>query len=152
LRLYRRTGSRSDEGIGLFSDDDCKFEVDWDNRDRHTHEHCHHFTRQQQRRQSTMTSTTRNRSKLVEISPGTFVSLRGSEETWDFVKSGRKASTACKECSARLLCINTVNMVMCPKCHVIFPIEGRRKKASNDGGVGRGMIEDDALLELNRIG
>ena len=183
--------SRSDEGSAVPSFSATGGEWDDDLRG-HNHQ-----LRTLQRRRSSMTSPVRssggrslfpskgqrksmsNRNekvyqrKLVEVTPGTFVPLRGSDETWDSIKEGRTVTACCTGCSVRLYCIDTVSMVMCPDCDLIFPIvvnggntetsrsaiatvtnkgSGSSSSKERRGGLGLGMKEDDALLELNRIG
>mmetsp|Transcript_32823 Transcript_32823/g.79789 ORF Transcript_32823/g.79789 Transcript_32823/m.79789 type:complete len:638 (+) Transcript_32823:734-2647(+) len=130
--------SRSDEGSALPS---SSATGEWDD-DLRGH---NHQLRALHRRRSSMTSPVRSSSgrslfpgkgkrtsktngnekvyeqKLVEVTPGTFVPLRGSDETWDCIKSGQTVTTCCTGCSVRLYCIETVSMVMCPDCDLIFP-------------------------------
>jgi hypothetical protein len=84
---------------------------------------------------------------LVEVMPGTFVPLRGSAETWEAVQSGHITRTTCFSCMTRLVCIDDADMVMCPECQLISPVDG----GVGGGGLGLGMKADDAFHELERF-
>jgi hypothetical protein len=84
---------------------------------------------------------------LVEVMPGTFVPLRGSAETWAAVQSGHITRTTCFSCTTRLVCIDDADMVMCPACQLISPVDG----GLGGGGLGLGMKADDAFHELERL-
>lgn len=87
----------------------------------------------------------------IEISPGVFARLRGSEETWNAIKSGNSTHTKCFSCELSLLCISDAEYVICPACRVVSPITMRNHyqgKQSHhllhplpalSGGVGLGM-------------
>lgn len=88
---------------------------------------------------------------LVEVTPGNFVPLIGSESTWSAVQEGRIAHTTCFDCMARLVCINVADMIMCPECRVISPVSDESGKASGGGGLGLGMKEEDAMREVSNV-
>jgi hypothetical protein len=70
---------------------------------------------------------------FIEVMPGIFCALRGSEETWQALLDGSTQHTKCASCSLSLECINAVSMVLCPTCRMITPLEG------GDGGLGLGV-------------
>eukprot|EP00934_Nitzschia_sp_Nitz4_P002282 Nitzschia sp. Nitz4//scaffold227_size32659//12721//13737//NITZ4_007898-RA/size32659-processed-gene-0.25-mRNA-1//-1//CDS//3329542794//2282//frame0 len=74
---------------------------------------------------------------MIEVTPGQYVPLLGSAETWSAVQRG--------QVSRATLCIDTADMVLCPSCRGISPVEGGR-----GGGLGLGMKEEDAMAELAR--
>lgn len=84
--------------------------------------------------------------KMVEVTPGNFVPLRGSAETWEAIRNMRIQKCVCYICTSRLVCVEDADMVMCPGCRAISPIEGGR-----GGGLGLGMKEEDASIELQRL-
>jgi hypothetical protein len=86
--------------------------------------------------------------RLVEVTPGTYVKLRGSEETWRAIRTGRTIRTACLSCAVMLLCIVDADMVMCPACRSISPVE---RDGFGGGGLGLGMAEAEARIELDRL-
>mmetsp|Transcript_30803 Transcript_30803/g.62453 ORF Transcript_30803/g.62453 Transcript_30803/m.62453 type:complete len:1344 (+) Transcript_30803:268-4299(+) len=51
---------------------------------------------------------------LIEISPGRFEFLRGSEETWTAIKSNNYAAIKCTICGTELRCVADADMVVCP--------------------------------------
>lgn len=77
---------------------------------------------------------------LVEVMPGEFVPLRGSAETWKAVRMGHTTQATCFGCMLPLVCINDADMVMCPGCRFVSPVDG-----IGGGGLGLGMREEEAL-------
>lgn len=84
----------------------------------------------------------------IEISPGVFARLRGSEETWNAIQSGNSTRAKCFSCELALLCISDAEYVICPSCRVVSPIAtgnyGQERLSNNrlhrhTGGVGLGM-------------
>lgn len=69
----------------------------------------------------------------IEIMPGIYCAMRGSEETWQAVLDKSTQRTHCRSCSLALECMNTVSMVLCPSCRMITQLEG------GDGGIGMGV-------------
>jgi hypothetical protein len=86
--------------------------------------------------------------RLVEVTPGMFVKLRGSVETWNAIQTGRTIRSACLSCTVILLCVVDADMVMCPSCRSISPVE---RGGFGGGGLGLGMSEDEAIFELDRL-
>lgn len=86
--------------------------------------------------------------RLVEVIPGTYVKLRGSVETWEAIQMGRTIRSACLSCTVILLCIHDADMVMCPVCKSISPVE---RDGFGGGGLGLGMSEEEAAMELRRL-
>jgi hypothetical protein len=83
----------------------------------------------------------------VEVSPGEFMPLRGSDETLEAIEMGYARIVTCFACSASLACVPDCELVICPDCRVISPIicseqEDDRKVAHrNDSPYG--CWEDD---------
>lgn len=71
-----------------------------------------------------------NRSK-VEIAPGYWVTLRGSNETWSAIERGFSRQVQCPCCLQHMLVIEDAAMALCPECRTIVPI--------NDDGNGLGL-------------
>ncbi|KAL3907313.1 MAG: hypothetical protein SGARI_003597, partial [Bacillariaceae sp.] len=99
---------------------------------------------------------------LVEVSPGTFVPLRGSMETHDAITSQKRTiSIECEKCTLHLVCVEGVDGVMCPTCRTIStvvrePMGGngvrpRRRGSSvgSGGGIGLGVKEEEILRQRN---
>jgi hypothetical protein len=88
-----------------------------------------------------------NANLQLEISPGVFVPLRGSDETWNAIERGFSSNASCFVCSAALICIADADYVLCPDCRVVSPteVEDRKMPASSvfyqqhRGGVGLGL-------------
>lgn len=80
----------------------------------------------------------------LEIEPGIFAPLRGSNETWNAIQEGDSIHVSCFCCSASLLCIADADYVLCPECRVVSPTDaGNRKvpagRRRHRGGVGLGL-------------
>jgi hypothetical protein len=78
----------------------------------------------------------------VEVAPGEFMPLRGSDETLEAIEMGYARIVTCFACSASLACVPDCELVICPDCRVISPIcsseqEDERKVAHhNDNPYG----------------
>jgi hypothetical protein len=77
----------------------------------------------------------------VEVAPGEFMPLRGSDETLQAIEMGYARIVTCFACSASLACVPDCELVICPDCRVISPIcaeqEDDRKMAHhNDSPFG----------------
>jgi hypothetical protein len=78
----------------------------------------------------------------IEIAPGIFKPLRGSEETWKAIETGNIVPTACLSCSLSLHCLDDAEYVICPACQVVGPVECCLQ------GFGRGIglgVRDEQL-------
>jgi hypothetical protein len=73
----------------------------------------------------------------MEISPGVFAALRGSQETLSAIREGDCVNVNCFWCAAKLLCISDAEYVLCPDCKVLGPLDLPRK--GGVGGVGLGL-------------
>jgi hypothetical protein len=62
--------------------------------------------------------------KQVELLPGCFASLVGSEETWHAFCEDNVITTECLSCQIFLYCKDTAGMVICPGCREISPVDG----------------------------
>jgi hypothetical protein len=85
---------------------------------------------------------------MVEVMPGEYVPLRGSVETWDAVMSGQVKKTSCACCCLDLVCVQDADLVMCPGCRIISPVDD----GGDGGGLGLGMSVQDARYELSQRG
>jgi hypothetical protein len=68
----------------------------------------------------------------VEVAPGEFMPLRGSDETLQAIEMGYARIVTCFACCASLACVPDCELVICPDCRVISPIcaeEDDRKMA-----------------------
>jgi len=73
----------------------------------------------------------------IEISPGVFLPLHGSQETLEAMTNDALVACACFCCSADLYCVRTADYVLCPTCRVISPISDDSCDAA--AGVGLGL-------------
>jgi hypothetical protein len=94
------------------------------------------------------TNNTYRRARLapqpveVEVSPGEFMPLRGSDETLEAIEMGYARIVTCFACSASLACVPDCELVICPDCRVISPIcseqddDNRKMAHRNDSPFG----------------
>ena len=75
----------------------------------------------------------------IEIQPGVYATLRGSEETFQALKHGFVSVGSCILCNTSLICIADAEYIYCPDCKVISPLEGEK---GGKGGVGLGYPLD----------
>ena len=99
-----------------------------------------------QRRRENRAPSLADTRTMVEIVPGEFVPLRGSGETWEAIQTGNVTRSTCTCCSLELMCIADADLVMCPGCRVISPVE----RGPGGGGLGLGMSVRDAQRELSQ--
>lgn len=86
----------------------------------------------------------------VEVFPGVFMMLRGSEETWQAVQANHICNAFCICCGSSLYCIRDADFVLCPDCRAISPVyngsEDKLKDAKRvGGGVGLGFTPQDLV-------
>lgn len=63
----------------------------------------------------------------IEITPGVFKELRGSLETWEAIRVGNSRVVDCLACAAVIGCVADAELVVCPACRSLTPVD-------NDGG------------------
>jgi hypothetical protein len=87
--------------------------------------------------------THRTRSEAdVEVAPGKYMLLRGSAETVEAVESGKASVVSCFACEAALWCVPDADLVLCPDCRILSPIDSKPSSQHGVGGVGLGMKVD----------
>jgi hypothetical protein len=87
----------------------------------------------------------------LEVSPGIFLPLHGSEETYAALRTDRLCATYCLACETPLFCVEYAAQVLCPACRVVSPVfthEAPRRNSDYDShthpsGVGLGMTVDE---------
>ena len=109
--------------------------------------------------ESTETSTTT--SNTVEVTPGVHLPLVCAQETWEAILDGQITVATCQCCNdpqQLLYCIETADLVVCPTCWVISPVdhEGSATSAvpsspANDDqrivGIGIKMEDVQTMME-----
>jgi hypothetical protein len=88
-----------------------------------------------------------NSNHHLEIFPGLFAPLRGSDETWNAIKRGFSSNVDCFVCSTALIFIADADYVLCPDCRVVSPTGASERKMPpthgfnqpHRGGVGLGL-------------
>jgi hypothetical protein len=58
----------------------------------------------------------------VEVAPGEYMPLRGSEETLQAIEMGHARIVTCFVCNHSLACVPDCELVICPDCRVISPV------------------------------
>jgi hypothetical protein len=93
-------------------------------------------------------------NKTIEVAPGEYMKLRGSEETWRAVCNDFYMPCTCKVCTETIFCISDADFVLCPTCRVVSlmadlqDVNCHRNHYGNinnksDGGVGLGFTMKD---------
>jgi hypothetical protein len=87
----------------------------------------HKYDFSSRRSSSTSTSSIKNDNipSEIEVTPGVFVPLRGSNETWQAIKTGCTISTHCVSCHAKLHVIEDAALVVCQECWMVSPVTQR---------------------------
>lgn len=78
------------------------------------------------------------RGNTVEVSPGEFLRLRSTKETWDAFLNDFYMPCVCVCCDITLFCIQDACCVVCPACREISPLEATEP----EGGVGLGFTTE----------
>lgn len=86
-------------------------------------------------------ATTRDASNELEVAPGFFLPVFGSQETMCAMEGNFMKSGDCFCCSHKVYCVQYASHLLCPACRVVSPIEG------GDGppGVGLGLLEKEFM-------
>ena len=66
----------------------------------------------------------------IEIEPGLYSVLRGSDETWEAILDDMYMPSQCPWCQITVFAIQDCGYVLCPECKAVFPAE--------DDGTGSG--------------
>ena len=86
------------------------------------------------------------RYPTIEITPGVYERLRGSEETLRAIEAGRVTICDCLVCNSCLVTIGDAEFVLCPDCKVVSPIVLSDNDSSHEHTkrhYGREMEEPD---------
>ena len=76
----------------------------------------------------------------MEVSPGYWVELRGSHETWEALQRGFSIEVNCPCCLAHLMVIADADLALCPDCRMVIPIPQHRPNDSQGNSkVNRGL-------------
>lgn len=98
--------------------------------------------------------------QMIEIVPGTWLRLRGADETWACIERDFYLPVMCFGCSAELCCIQDADYVLCPTCRVVSPMNGIPENDGNaergnenigNGGVGLGFTFTDLMRWQSEI-
>jgi hypothetical protein len=65
----------------------------------------------------------------IEIEPGMYSVLRGSDETWEAILDDMYMPSQCPWCQITVFAIQDCGYVLCPECKAVFPAE-------DDSGTG----------------
>ncbi|CAB9499162.1 expressed unknown protein [Seminavis robusta] len=85
------------------------------------------------------------RAQELEIEPGFFLPLRGTDETMAAIKTGFVEEIFCQACDIELICISDASMCVCPECKCVSPVDGiasmsaLAKSKYTRGSVGLGL-------------
>ena len=88
----------------------------------------------------------------IEVSPGIFLPLRGSQETMAAVNSGRAIPVNCMACQASLRCVPDCQLVLCPDCRILSPVEDDRMYHSMSAVASNWDCDEMSATVPNRRG
>jgi hypothetical protein len=71
------------------------------------------------------------RHALIEIAPGMSVRLRGADETLEAVRTDYLVSEFCICCQELLHCTRDADMVLCPVCKSVSPLESNTSRSTH---------------------
>jgi hypothetical protein len=87
-------------------------------------------------------------SIIIEVGPGVSAPLRGSDETWKAIEDGRVTITSCTWCQIELNCLDDAQLVICPDCTMISPVDqtaGQDNSPCERYGVGVGIKPEEIV-------
>ena len=60
---------------------------------------------------------------MIEVAPGISLPFKGTNETLEAIYDGRVTIARCCCCRLHLHCIDVADLVICPDCYVLSPID-----------------------------
>ena len=89
------------------------------------------------------------RTTEIEIAPGVYKPLRGSDETWKAIETGNITQSSCFFCTHDLHCLDDAEFVLCPVCRVVGPVKANL--LGFEYGVGLGVKPDQMRRWMREI-
>jgi hypothetical protein len=85
---------------------------------------------------------------MIEVAPGISLPLRGAAETWEAILDGRITVSTCGCCQVPLHCTDAAELVICPDCWVVSPIDtsAMESPTSSTGSCGSDGDDDNGFL------
>jgi hypothetical protein len=86
---------------------------------------------------------------MIDVGGDVKMPLRGSDETWKAIADGRVTITSCIYCQIDLNCLEDAQLVICPDCTMISPVdqaEGQENSLFAKYGVGVG-VKPEVIVE-----
>jgi hypothetical protein len=86
---------------------------------------------------------------MIEVTPGVKLPLRGSAETWRAIEEGSVTVAMCSCCKIDLNCVVDAQIVICPDCFVLSPVDQTEQGAADSStsmhrrGVGVGIKAEE---------
>lgn len=77
---------------------------------------------------------------FITVAPGVMAPIRGAKEVHDCTKIDFYLSSRCYNCNLKCYTIRDASFILCPKCRVVSPLDGRKCR---DGGVGLGFSQEE---------
>jgi hypothetical protein len=79
----------------------------------------------------------------IEVSPGEYLQLHGSEETIQAMNEERMKYATCLTCAGQLVCIDSAHLVLCPDCRTLSPASPNSLRRLHSPAVGLGMRAEE---------
>lgn len=93
---------------------------------------------------------------LLEVAPGLFMNLMGTEETMKAIQNGEITITSCVVCGIDVHCHNASEYVLCPDCRVVSPVNqldnGGDNTPQQGGLVGLGVKTEMLITMMEAAG
>jgi hypothetical protein len=101
----------------------------------------HHHDQQKEQEESKI---------MIEVAAGVKIPLRGKSETWSAIEEGAVTVTMCVICNMDLNCIFDAQMVICPDCLCVSPVDQTEQDSTSAAsmhrhGVGVGIKGEEIL-------
>ena len=102
-------------------------------------------------------TTTTTERPLLELAPGLFMHLMGTDETMKAIHSGDITITSCVCCAIDIYCSLEVEYILCPDCRVVSPVDqldsnNVEKEPKNGGLVGLGVKTEMLINMMEKAG
>lgn len=93
---------------------------------------------------------------LLEVAPGLFMNLMGTDETMKAIQNGEITITSCVVCGMDVHCHNASEYVLCPDCRVVSPVNqldnGGDNTPQQGGLVGLGVKTEMLITMMEAAG
>ena len=87
--------------------------------------------------------------RVEAVAPGIEFDFQGTfDATWEAIMDGRNTVSACSCCGQYLYCMDSVELVLCPECGVISPVDQSGPMTTRSGpqkSIGLGFTSESII-------